>query len=377
MITNGFDITQVQSALLTRIGWQQPTVSGSMTISVDNRQSDSGRYFQQFHPMLTPANLLAAQEDEVITSNNFNTFLSDLKKGCINSVLNAVYNRPQIIESTLIFDRLRRNDIPTQKAGMFCGYRLWIAPGPYAVQVSQVSFLFSGDASFNLYLFHDAVKLPIYTLAVNVTGNSETIVTLPNWVLKYIDSTNKNQGGVFFLGYFQDDLPAQVVALDEFVSLWNTSYTFGYTAFEATRSAPNPNADFTRIGVPYTYKTYGMNLELQGYRDYTNWIMKNASLFDEAIGLAMAVVALGYMSYSTRSNFVARATKEMAQNIYNEINGSGSYVTTPYIAGLKKQIEREISRIQDNAFHDPSKSNEFSTTRPFEYAMDNNPMVRV
>lgn len=364
-MTNGFDINTVLSALSSRIGWQQPTQVDSVALDEDNLTSDSGRYFQQFHPMLTLQNLRATIEDEKLNDMQFNGFLADLKKGVITSVLNAVFNRSQQLESTLIYDRLRRNDNLTTNSGKFVGYRLWSAPGSYAIQISQASFLLTANATFNLYLFHDAVTAPLYTLPVTVVGGSETIIELADWIVKYIDKAKQVQGGVYYIGYFQNDLPSGCVAIEQYVNEWNKTYVFGYTAFEAVA---NGSTDFVRNSVPYTYRTYGMNLEIQAYRDYTNWIIKNKSLFDEVIGLAFSVVALGYMTYSTRTNFTQRITQQLAQNIYNEINANGSYVSTPYIAGLKKQIEREISRLQDNAFHDPAKSNELTSTRPNEWA---------
>lgn len=376
MITNGFDITQVLAALGSRIGWYPATQADSLVLTDANKASTSGRYFDQFHPMITLENIVANMEDENANAAQQNDFLARVKTGVITSVVNAVFNRPQLIETTLLFERQLRNDSPYTNAGKFCGYRFWVAPGQIACQISQVSLLFSGDATFKLYLFHDAIKAPLYEISVTVTAASEVIVELPDWIIKHIDKTKKIQGGVFYFGYFQNDLPVGVVALNQFVSVWNTSYAFGYTGFEILQTDPQPTPNFQRIAVPYTLTTYGMNVELQTYHDFTNLIIKNASLFDEVIGLSNAAVLLGYMSYSTRSNFISRMTKDMAEKIYAEINSSGSYVQTPYIAGLKKQIQREIERIQENIFYDASKCNEFTTTQPNVWPRLGSPLQR-
>jgi hypothetical protein len=104
-----------------------------------------------------------------------------------------------------------------------------------------------------------------------------------------------------------------------------------------------------------------MNLEIQTYHDFTNRIIKNASLFDEAIGLTMAAIVLGYQAYSTRTSSKERITKEMAAMLYGEIMNSGEGKdTNPYIAGLKQQIQRELGRIHRNFFG----KKEIITTRP-------------
>jgi hypothetical protein len=317
----------------------------------------SGRFYEFFHPLCTLDNFRAVQETVGLSDVDFQTMLSDVEQGVIMSLLNGVFNEPQMIESTLIFDRQLRNDIPYTPAGKFCGYRLFIAPGEFAMQISRASFIFNGDAQFNLYLFQDMKKNPLYTIPVTVVGGDETYVDLPDWILHYTGP--QAQGGVYYLGYFQNDL-GPVLALDQFVNRWNESLAFGYTAFEAVQ--PDLTVyDFIRIQVPYTYRTYGMNLEIQTYKDFTNRIVKNASLFDELIGLATATVVLGYEAYSTRSNSKERITKEMAAQIYGELMNSGEGKdVNPYIAGLKQQVKRELSRIHRNFFGD----RRIQTTRP-------------
>ena len=77
-------------------------------------------------------------------------------------------------------------------------------------------------------------------------------------------------------------------------------------------------------------------------------------MFDEAMGLAMATIVLGYEAYSTRTNFDQRNMKDMASIIYGEINNSGDAKDiNPYIAGLKMQLRRELKRINDNFFKKP------------------------
>lgn len=332
-ISNGFDTDQVMAKLKGRVKWRSLN-PGSGT-----------RYFEFFHPLCTLANLRTVQENAAIADDDFQALVDDLENGIIMTLLNGVFNEPQLIESTLIFDRQLRNDNLYQNYGKFVGYRLFIAPGEFAAQISRASFIFNGVATFNLYLFQDMQAMPLFTQEITTAARSEVLADLTDWIIRYAQPTS--QGGVFYLGYFQDDL-GQVQALDQFVNRWNESLAFGYTAFEAVKTA---SANFNRIQVPYTYRTYGMNLEIQTYKDFTNLIVKNASLFDEAIGLMMACVVLGYEAYSTRTNFGERNLKDMAAVIYGDINNAGySNESNPFVAGLKKQIQREIKRINDNFF---------------------------
>lgn len=364
-ISNGFDTTAILGALSGRIGWKQPP-SGP-TLNTANKASASGRYFQDFHPMVTVQNVKDTIEfGETMNDSQFNAFLESMQKSAILRMVNGVFNKTQLIESTLIFDRKLRNDIPTNNFGKFCGYRLMVGQGEFALQVSRASFLFNKDVSFTLYLYQDAIVAPLYTIEVTAEAYNEAYIELPNWIVNYVSA--KSMGGVFYIGYYQDEIAAQnAVALDEFVTQWNRSYVFGYTAFEAV--ADFANLSFVRVAVPYTLRTYGMNLEVQTYRDFTNKIIKNASLFDEAIGLTMAVEALGYITYSGRSNKTQRITQEMATVIYNEIMNSGDALQlNPYVAGLKQQLTQEIGRLNKNFFPD-RRTGEIITTRPPVYGV--------
>jgi len=364
-ISNGFDTTAILGALTGRIGWRQPPSGPVLTDG--NKASASGRYFQDFHPMATVQNIKDTIEfGESMNDAQFNAFLESMRKSAVLRMVNGVFNKTQLIESTLIFDRKLRNDIPTNNFGKFCGYRLMIGPGEFALQVSRASFLFNKDVSFTLYLYQDAIVDPLYSIGVTAEAFNEAYIELPEWIVNYVSA--KSMGGVFYIGYYQDEIAAQgAVALDEFVTQWNRSYVFGYTAFEAV--ADFENLSFVRVAVPYTLRTYGMNLEVQTYRDFTNKIIKNASLFDEAIGLTMAVEALGYITYSSRSNKTQRITQEMATIIYNEIMNSGDALQlNPYVAGLKQQLTQEIGRLNRNFFPD-RRMGEIITSRPPIYGV--------
>lgn len=365
-ISNGFNTTQVLEKLTGRLGWRQP-ITVPPTVNAANLKATSGRHFEDFHPMVTLQNIQdTIEHGEAMTDGQFNTFLTNMQESAILRTINGVFNKPQLIESTLIFDRKLRNDIPTNNFGKFCGYRLMVGQGEFALQVSRAAFIFNADVSFTFYLYQDMILEPLYNIQVNATAYNETYVELPDWIINYI--SNKSMGGVFYIGYYQDEIAAQnAVALDEFVTQWNRSFAFGYTAMEAV--ADFSTKTFKRIAVPYTLRTYGMNLEIQTYYDFTNKIVKNASLFDEAIGLTMAIEVLGYITYSARSNKTQRITQEMGSIIYNEIMNSGDALQlNPYVAGLKQQLIQEIGRLNRNFFAD-SRIMEVKTTRPPIYGV--------
>ena len=345
MTSNGFNIDLVNPAFLGRIGWRQPTLAGSPVISADNLKSDSGRYWQDFHASATIQKLKDSQEDPLISDSDFNSLLTSMDKSNLMRCLNSVFNRSQLIEHGLLYERVANaliTTIPNQ--GNFCGYRIKVAKGDYAIQLQNLSLYFDGAATFNIYLFNDLKKAPLQTKSVTTVANDQVITPL-NWTLNYNSDTNK--GGLFYIGYFQDDL-GSVHAMDEQLNIWDRSKVFGAYPFQS----PKIGLDFNRVNPSVIFRTYGLNLEVSSYLDFTHKIIQNAQMFDEVRGLSMAISVLEVIKNSSRTNSTERQANDRLGNttIEQDLNLAFPTQDRPFIAGLKAQVTRELKRLNDNFF---------------------------
>ena len=350
MLTNGSDTDKVKSAMAGRLGWMQPTQAGSPVINSTNLGATSGRFYNDgsFHAACTIDRLKSSQEDASITDANLNALLITLDQSVSMRVINAVFNRPQLIEHTLVYERVSNvRNIPVPNSGNFCGYRIKVGKGDWAIQLNSISLFFDSVATFNIYLFNDLKLAPLKTQSVTTEANSQTVVDL-GWVLNYI-STNK--GGLFYIGYFQDDLVATSThAIDEQLNMWAASKVFGAYPFQAPKKAGQ--LDFNRINPSVVFRTYGLNLEVTSYRDYTQTIIQNPHLFDNARGLGMAIGVLETIKYSTRSNAVERQSKDAigTTELNYDLNLAFPNDDRPFIAGLKAQLMQELNRISQSFF---------------------------
>jgi hypothetical protein len=342
-LTNGYNIAKVMGALQGRLGWSQPTVAGTPTISGQNQTATSSRYYEDFHPASSIQRLYQAQPDRAITDANFNNLLQQLDRSVIMRCLNAVFNRPQKIDHGLVYERMSNvRSISIPNTGNFCGYRIKVSNGNYAVMLNALALYFNGVATFNVYLFNDLTKAPLLSQSVTTVANSQTVVTL-NWILKYVDN---NKGGLFYVGYFQDDLGA-VTAIDEQLNMWTDAKIYGAYPFQSVR-VPG-QLDFNRINPSVVFKTYGMNMELSSYRDFTEVILQNAHLFDEARGLAMAIRVIQEIKNSVANNPTTRISNEMIKLDY-DVDLAFPTKDAPFMSGLKAQVARELERISCNFF---------------------------
>lgn len=332
------------SALFTRVGWQQPTQSDYAILTGDNLVSGSGMYFTDYHKAVTVKNIKDTQEDADISNANFNLLLERMQKAAIIRVLQGVFNRDVIIENLQLYTR--ENLMYSQQitsSDKFCGIRVRVAnDSSYAVRLNSMSLLFSGAGTFNMYCYH-SVKGKIWTKSVTTVAGKETIVNVSDLIMSISELAHK--AGEYYIGYFQADITGEAINYDH--AIYATPSIFGISGFEADKTASEV---YDVDSYVENNLNYGINLELTSVRDFTQVITRNPSMFDEAVGLQMAVDAVELMINSTRSNATERLTKDQLTQLYNDLNLATGSDQMPYSAGLKTRLTREIQRLNRNFF---------------------------
>jgi hypothetical protein len=350
MISNGFNINDLFPVFQQRLGWLPSGVEGMPEISEANQLSYSGRYYNDdsFHPSVSIQNIYEICQDVLNASETeFNDLLDRMDKSVIMRTVNAIFNRPALIEHKTIYTRTYNVlNVQIPNGGNFVGYRFNIAKGNYAVMFNAISLYFNGDATFNLYMFNDLVKEPLKVKRVTAIANSQTRVQL-DWVVNYINL--HNLGGVIFIGYFQNEIEDQGVnALDEQLNLWECPKAFGAYPFQAAQLGDLSNPDFYRVNPSIVYRTYGLNMEVSSYRDYTQTIMQNAHLFDEVRGLCMAITVISIIKNSGRTNSTQRIADVNLNDLKIDMDLAFPTQDLPFVAGLKAQLARALKQLNDN-----------------------------
>lgn len=312
-------------------------------LDTDNTTSKSGRYFQDFHSVVTIQNVYSTMDVVAASDENFNNYLQDLQQSVIIEALNAVFIKPQLVESKLLFERCAYSPRLIDNAGNFVGFEIRIGPGSYSLQVNTVMLEFDQDVTFNLYLYNETRKAPLWSKEVTAVGNDETIIPLDDLIFKH--SSPDNKGGLFYLGYFQDDLGA-VRAIEQNEIILNPGLIYDAVSFESKATVDQ----FDKEQVYNNYRNYGLNLELSVFRDYTKTIVQNAYLFDELVGLHMAARVIEGVIFSERSNKTQRISAENSQQLYTDLNQSIPTQEVPFNSGIKTKISRELKKVYRNFF---------------------------
>lgn len=363
-ITNGIDTTIVLPVLKARRGWQQPT-SSDFTPVLDSaaKKCVSGRYYNMEHPSCGANAIWRFQEDANISDSNFNAYLDALKTEICLYALNQVFVSDAMIElPRIIWEKQFRTSFKTiTNASKFCGYQLKIAKSPCAVKIDSIGLNFSGPCTVTLYIFNDMKADAIWSHEFTVTKandqewyriNTDDYTEI---ILRYQNEVNK--GGVYWIGYFQDEIEAQnVKANDVYLVDWTAYSMVGWQPFEANSNYTNHS--FTRDIYTSNYRTYGMNLEISSSWDYSNVVISQAQAFDNLLGLMMADKCVTETVNSNRVNKDNRMSDENFADIYDQMQSAqtamknGIEPSTRYKTGFVAKIQNEIKRLQATFFDD-------------------------
>ncbi len=329
------------------VGWKQPTTSGYDIVDDDNLGDVSGLKFQDASFMVTIKNIKDSQEDIAITDEEFNELLAGMQRTVISDVCNKVtFRESDNIQSVNLYPFEKAFSDTLDTSGRFIGFK--IKPS-YLLDklaiVTQLELAFDTAKTFKVYLFNSNVKEAINSQGVT-TVSGQSVIQNVQW---YIADNTTYKGGVFYLGYFEDDLSGAKPYKRNYGSS-NIRYETPYfDVYPVSIQHSNNVLDVS------SYKnltdTGGLSLTINIYNDYTELVVRNKNKFAYAIQQEMAVRVLDLVRNSTRTNATDRSTDRNVQNINMELHGFKD--ETVYVQGLISKVNRAIADLRKHLFYQP------------------------
>lgn len=353
--TNGFDLDKVTNALFGRIGWMAQ--SGSPVLAVPNIASKSGRYFNDgsFHTLVSLNTVKSIMEQANASDADFNSYIAATQKAIILRCLNGIFSDQEYISQSLLYNRqgFSNNDQSIPNTGKFVGIQIKL-PGVInlTTQIDSIALYFDSVATFDIYVFNDTMQAPVFIIPVTTEANTQTVVDLQNCILNYVSAGN--HGGVFYIGYFQDDLGSAR-------AIWETNVEFlaasPYRALPITAIKTGAMSFNTKY-ISYQIITAGINPHISVFRDHTWQIVNKPSLFDNVIGLQMAAQVVEMLLFSQRQNATERGLKSDVEKMQAslELTGAAPISDGPRTTGLRKQIQQELTRLQKSFYPKPKSA---------------------
>lgn len=333
-----FRIDKINSNVVGLIGWRQPVNPTYAIIDATNLATSSGAYFQDFSALVSVENIKECQNYVSISDVQFNTLLGDLTKSAMVKVLNKVFQSDDFLENKVLYPFESSWNYDLENDTSFVGYELEQPTRRELVHViNKLVLSFDSVDSVKILLFHSSKQSPIKTTEITTVAN-EDVEEITNWNL-----TKEYNGGKFYIGYLRSGLTAKAKNRD-----WDKANV--RSCFNTARIRPirvsgwDAETLFDVEDIDYESDTYGLNLDVTAWKDYTNTIIQNKAKFVNALGLQVAIDVADLILKSTNSDRVQRIsdTKVMLE-LEGVINND-----IPRVAGLRGKLQSEINKLRSN-----------------------------
>ncbi len=361
-----FDKSKVVTELKKVVGWEDHwNTTDIPPLGSPLNDSESDQYYQDFHEALRLdyiESLLA--EDLPLT-----TYLDSVETKAITQVLNTIERKKKlknvgkdISTSDIIFDVGRKKQTITNES-RFVGVMFEpMQSVGYGAVLNRVGlYLTAAVTNLDLYLFHSSQEQVIATYQFTTTKNNS--FSWQEFAIKLhsdVDTAGIS-GGVFYLGYYQDDLAGQSSQAVQYKSMnfklgyctgcgrndWDKQYKsisskLGMCGFYVPgASLPlDPNERFDNdVVVKTNSNNWGFNFNITIVCDMTQFWIDNRAYMVDVIGLSVAMRVLKMMKFSSQINNVEEGVKIM---IIRDLEGATDTKNPPLNEMLDDAIEALI-----------------------------------
>lgn len=262
-----FDVRLITACLFGRIGFNPQRDTELAAIDTDLRESRSGMYWEEGHPLVTLENLQAVGDDEDESvyppynpatlykigdlvldtgkiyrkrtdspagtpvsdtaawaeTSTFGVWLRSKVEGSIKKVVDDLFQRKlakQVVKSVLedayLYDGAGNVQDKEIKEGRFVGYQIiFRGTDGLRAQLNKIGTQFSGAMAtpLTLYLYYNGQEEAVATFTLNhAKPNSVQWHDMADLIIQY--AGENGVGGAWFLGYYEADLGTGIQAIN-------------------------------------------------------------------------------------------------------------------------------------------------------------------
>lgn len=350
-----FNSIKVVEAYKNLIGWRPYQDTDSIDLPTELTTSETGEYFGQKHPAL--------QLDIIQTLIPSNLPLEDYLKNKVTDASNEIFNDvlqyrqmneygKTLLEQSVLLNRYGWTSDVITNQGRFVGMQIRprYLTGLQAV-INEIGLQFTGDEDFKLYLFHSSKSEPLKEIDVTTTGGGNW-----DWSKQDIDlspfSSEQYQGGVFIIGYYQDDITSNAINYTSFN--WDTGVCGGcndphigtwksiqknfvvYPLYVPSGSFVKGEMFDLNKAIYPNNQSFGLNFKFTVRCDLTDFFVQNKFVFKNLLGLKVVNMILNDMKFSQQINSIEENIKMMIiRDLEGDIDTKLTNIPTQYHKELK------------------------------------------
>lgn len=352
----------IKEKFINLLGWRNLYNSDEYAIKDELSRSETGQYYQDFHPLLTLDNVISIAPKFEGCEEQFSDWLKMKTEASILKAVETFYSTKladktirNILESKALFDGAGRLTDVVRNTNSLVGFEIVpVRADGATLKIEKIGLQFNMNGNFNLYLFHSSSPEPIKTIEVEYTKNGGIQWLDADMHLPYM-SESTDAGGSWFLCYNQKELPEGMMAIEknrdwskepcrscsssEYASWQAWSQYLEVHPFKTP--APSEMKMWDIEDNLYTYTTnYGLNLKVTMECDLTDIIIEQRRSFQNVIGLQVAADMIREFAYNP--NFrINRMQQNFSRNeLLYELDGdSQGYKKSGILYRLEKAME--------------------------------------
>lgn len=354
---------RVVSSLKNVIGWADhwdtstiPTLPPALT------NSESGETYQSFLPSLVRLDYIQAS---LPSNRNLEEYLDTVETEAITSVLNRLVEAKQlgnngkdIINNTIIYqNRIRGNKVVNQ--GRFVGIEIDLKNTMnIEVAINRIGlYLDDDDIDIEIFLFNSLQDNYVASYIIpTLSGNSFT------WFSDFVETMASNNGsdtdgGVWYIGYYQDNLSSQAIQLSSFN--WKNGYCGGcnkksvvdgyrtvskYVSmtpfYISSTDLPAQGVLFDPNDIVYVYdNNFGLNFNVSVKCDISQYLIDNRSSLKKIIGMQVAYNVLQTLVASSQVSAIEQNIQPLA---LRKLEGATETKQRPFMETIDRAIKAVI-----------------------------------
>ena len=355
-----FDATLLIPHYANLLGWKQHYDASDFQIPIALTISETGEFYQQKHPAMD----LAVIRSILPRGYTLDSYLQEKIKDSTAEMFNDVLQYRQVnkygktlLQNATLLNKLGWKNDTIVNQNRFVGFQIRLkASGGLQMTINEIGTQFEGIETFDLYLFHSSKEDFIKKIEVTTSGGFAWKWQVERCILEAFKS-EEYYGGVFVLGYYQEDLTTMAVNYSNFD--WNkgecgSCSSSRHTAWNSIAEYFHifplyvPQGSFTKekmfdiqdaFFVPT--QSFGLNLRLSVDCDLTQFFIDNKLHFKNLLAIKVTHKILYDMKFTQQTNYIEENLKMM---IIRDLEGDKE---TNYLNTLQ-QYNREMKAIQFN-----------------------------
>lgn len=379
------NIQEITQCLWGRLGFRFRRDTDLGTIDADLFESRSGMYWEEGHPLVTLERLQAVAEQlnpalyplfdetiyykpgEIVKDDNnaiyrkldtslegtpldntgawapttpLSVWLRGVVEGTIKNVVQGIFQRKtsqqvvkSILEDAYLYDGAGNVNDKEIKEGRFVGYQfVFRGTDGLRAQITKIGSQFSAAQTIPIYLYYTGQAQAIMSFDLDHTKDNSIVWSkVSDVILRY--STDNGVGGAWFLGYYEDDLPMGVQAINRsnfnfytgpcsgcgnnLYALWAKWFKYLSVIPFAVPAGELPDDrslvwDWTKNQYYHESKTWGLNFQISITCDVSTVVCRQQQVFDEVLKLQFANDMLHEIAYSDRINRTQEKSQQKA-----------------------------------------------------------------